>query len=81
LDWNWVPGNPTNLPATNFAEARAPRQDLKPGVYRTSPYTLLVLVPGPQHDGGWFLKAAKTAPEKMPAFRPELKFIPFTAEK
>ena len=91
LNWNWAPGNLSPAPATNQGDGKMPRKGnqsspspqhtLKPGVYRTSPYTLLALVPGPQPDRDWFLKSGTTRPEKMPGLAPELEFNPFKAEK
>jgi hypothetical protein len=79
LNWNWTPSVSTNLPVTNFVGSSAsPPLKLKPGVYKTSPYTLLVLVPGPQHDDGSIAKSGTAGLEKMPVARQGLKFTPYS---
>lgn len=78
----------TNLPVVNFpAGKQLPAQDgkppppelLPPGVYKTYPYTLLVLVPGRQHDDNGLLKSGTAEPKQMPILSPGLKFIPYSA--
>ena len=73
----------TNLPALNFKPAKVPvdgnlsaQDQLKPGVYKTSPYTCLVLVPGPLPDDGSVLEPGTNSVERMPVIKPGLKFIP-----
>jgi hypothetical protein len=73
----------TNLPALNFKADKvpfdgklSPQDHLKPGVYKTSPYTCLVLIPGPQPDDCSVHGPGGTGVEKMPTIKPELKFIP-----
>jgi len=92
LNCNWSPLTATNAPVLNFKADQAPvdanpsspssRQNLKPGVYKTSPYTLLVLVPGAQPDDLSILKSGTAEPEKMPVIQGGLKFTPYSfAEK
>jgi hypothetical protein len=92
LNWNWSPWTATNAPVLSFKSDEAPadgkpwsplpRQKLKPGVYRTSPYTLLVLVPGTQPGDLSILKSGTAEPEKMPVIHGGLKFTPYSfAEK
>ena len=86
LNWNWKPLASTNFPAKNFTNGTwslpPSPQCLKPGLYKTSPYTLLVLVPGPQYDDAGIAKSGMAEPEKMPVLRRGLKFTPYSfAEK
>jgi hypothetical protein len=64
-------------------DSKSMRPDLlPPGVYKTSPYTILALVPGPQNDDCYIKGQGTGQPEKMPSFQPELRFIPYSsAEK
>jgi hypothetical protein len=79
----------TNLPAPNFKVGKAPfdgksspQDQLKPGVYKTSPYTLLVLVPGPLPDDRSVRGSGDPGVDGMPTIKPELKFLPLSpAEK
>ncbi len=90
-NWSGLCLTSTNPPVLNFNTGKAPadgnlslpsRPNLQPGVYKTSPYTLLVMVPGPQHDDSGILKSGKTEPEKMPVIQGGLKFTPYSfAEK
>jgi hypothetical protein len=82
--------DPTNSPATDFhnrgklpaPESYQPSAEfLPPGVYKTSPYTLLVCSPGWQHDDSHIGGRGTIETEKMPIFRGGLKFTPFKAEK
>lgn len=75
----------TNLPALNFKAGelstdgeRSPQVPLKPGVYKTSPYTCLVLVPGPQHDDACILGPGTIGMEKMPVIQGGVNFIPYS---
>lgn len=75
----------TNLPALNFKAGelsidgkRSPQGHLKPGVYKTSPYTCLVLVPGPHSDDACVSAPGTAGTEKMPGLQPGLKFIPYS---
>ncbi len=85
----WSNG-PTNPPVTDFQnDKKLPAPDgnplqvgfLPPGVYKTSPYTLLVSVPGTQCDDFHIDGRGTIGPEKMPVTQGGLKFVPFTAEK
>lgn len=49
---------------------------LKPGVYKTLPYTCLVLIPGPYPDKIGALKTDSRELEKMPTLLPPLKLVP-----
>jgi hypothetical protein len=80
---NGLPLTLTNLPALNFKAGKvpfdgklSPQDRLKPGVYKTSPYTCLVLVPGPHPDDCSVRGPGETGVESMPTIKPELKFIP-----
>ncbi|MGO9587358.1 MAG: hypothetical protein ACLP2Y_14280 [Limisphaerales bacterium] len=86
LNQNWAPLNSTNLPVPNLKADKAPldekplpQDQLKPGVYKTSPYTLLVLVPGPQSDDRSVHEAGGAGVDGMPTIKPDLKFIPYPA--
>jgi hypothetical protein len=83
---NWKPLTSTNLPMTNLTnEMRSwptSPQQLKSGLYKTSPYTLLVWVPGPQRDDCSITKFGTAGSDKMPVFEKGLKFTPYSfAEK
>jgi hypothetical protein len=50
---------------------------LPPGIYKTEPYTCLVLVPGPHPDDKCIIGNGAGQPNiQMPIRRPELQFIP-----
>jgi len=50
---------------------------IPPGVYKTEPYTCLVLVPGPHPDDKCIIGNRAIQPtERMPMRQPELQFIP-----
>lgn len=54
-----------------------PSGELKPGVYETSPFTCIVLVPGPHPDENKrSTYPAEAASLHMPTITPELRFIP-----
>ena len=88
LNWNGAPLPSTNLPVTDFRAGkvpwdgtrslRVPEQNLKPGVYKTIPYTLLVLVPGRQFDDRSIGGLGTAGTERMPAIQGGLKFIPYS---
>jgi hypothetical protein len=58
-------------PATNIPTAP------QPGVYKTEPYSCLVVVPGPHPDDKCIVGAPGRGSE-MPVIVPELRFIPYT---
>jgi hypothetical protein len=54
-----------------------PSGELKPGVYETTPYTCIVIVPGPHPDENTRSTYPAEAPSlHMPTIKPELRFIP-----
>ena len=66
-----------NAPATNSPSA-APT--IPPGVYRTVPYSCIVVVPGPHPDDRCiFGKGSVGSP--MPIIKPDLRFIPWSPAK
>jgi hypothetical protein len=84
LNQNWAPLASTNLPVPNSKTSKVPldekplpQDQLKPGVYKTSPYTLLVLVPGPQSDDRSVHGSGGAGVDGMPTIKPDLKFVPY----
>ncbi len=69
------------VPGTN--QATAPEL-LKPGVYEASPYTCIVIVPGPQPDDKCIIgrggAGGTTVDPRMPILKPELRLIPHGAK-
>jgi hypothetical protein len=55
-------------------------QPLKPGLYKTEPFSCLVLVPSAQADGRAIVKPKEPSPP-MPVVKPDLRFIPWVAKK
>ena len=51
-----------------------------PGVYRTAPYSCIVVVPGPHLDDR-FVTTPREGQSSMPIIRPELRFIPLHPPK
>ena len=51
-----------------------------PGVYRTFPYTCIVVVPGPHPDDACIVKPGNVDPS-MPIVKPDLQFIPWSPAK
>jgi hypothetical protein len=51
-----------------------------PGVYRTFPYTCIVVVPGPHPDDACIAKPGNMDPS-MPIVKPDLQFIPWSPAK
>ena len=64
------------LSLTNSIRLAAPA----PGVYRTTPYSCLLVVPGRDGDEQFVWKPAIPSPT-MPTTRPDLQFIPRTLGK
>jgi hypothetical protein len=48
---------------------------LPPGVYKTVPYSCIVIVPGSEVDPGGVIKRAMPNPT-MPILKPDLQFVP-----
>lgn len=69
----------TNLngifPLREFSTNQFPAQFLKPGLYKTEPYTCIVIVPDKQADDRAVHKPT-VAPFEMPVTKPELRFVP-----
>lgn len=60
-----------------FNSPAAVTNAIPPGVYKTEPYTCLVLVPGPHPDDKCIVgNRTIEATERMPTRQPELQFIP-----
>jgi hypothetical protein len=53
---------------------------LKPGLFKTAPYSMIVIVPGDSGDEQ-FAASVGDANSRMPIVRPELKFIPLERAK
>jgi hypothetical protein len=51
-----------------------------PGVYKTFPYTCIVVVPGPHPDDASVVKPGNVDPS-MPIVKPDLQFIPWSPAK
>ena len=51
----------------------------KPGVYKTEPFTCIVIVPGKNADDRSLFKPAEPG-SAMPVVRPELRFVPIPAK-
>ena len=62
-----VPQQQTNLKNSPGAPA--------PGVYKTEPYTCIVIVPGASPDDKSVIHPAEPAPN-MPVLTPDLRFVP-----
>lgn len=77
-----VAGLQTDIKLPAYAAKPSPPESLPPRVYRTSPYTILVLVPGRQPDDNSILKPGTAGPKRMPIVTPGLEFLPYSfAEK
>jgi hypothetical protein len=48
----------------------------KPGVYKTIPYTCVVIVPGPHPDERMPAVSPPAVEPNMPVVKPDLQFIP-----
>jgi hypothetical protein len=51
---------------------------LKPGVYKTEPFSCLVIVPGAQADDQAIIGPSEPVPP-MPMIKPDLRFVPWSA--
>jgi hypothetical protein len=72
-----VPGFKTGkTPPAGKLPLASPAAGLKPGVYRTLPYTCIVIVPGPHPDDVSAVESGTDGVEKLPVFKPGLKFVP-----
>ena len=65
-----------NLPQPKHPQPPAAPGQLPPGVYKTLPYTCIVVVPGPHLDE-WFFVTPPGGECPMPIIRPDVQFIPF----
>jgi hypothetical protein len=73
-----VPGFKTGkAPLAGKLPLASPSAGLKPGVYRTFPFTCIVIVPGPHPDDVSAVESGTDGMEKLPVFKPGLKFVPF----
>jgi hypothetical protein len=68
-----VSTNPPVILRVPFAHSPAP---LAAGIYKTEPYTCLVLVPGPHLDDKFVISGNGGPQIQMPTVQPGLKFIP-----
>lgn len=72
-----TPGRTNTLKAPLVLLAKpGPGQPLAPGLYKTMPYSCLVLVPGGHTDDLALITPPSPAPP-MPSIQPELQFIPW----
>ena len=68
--------NPSIIPVPMVRNPESsPPVLLKPGLYKTAPYSMIVIVPGDCGDEQ-FAASVGDANSRMPIVRPELKFIP-----
>lgn len=66
-------------PVPIYLDKQLWNQPLRPGVYQTYPYSIILVVPGRMHDDSSVLGAGNTNNIfKMPIIRPHLKVIPRT---
>jgi hypothetical protein len=80
------PATLTVLPTRTRAKVQVPAQlqDLKslstefpkPGVYTTTPYTCVIIVPDARIDEQFVVRPT-APPSSMPVLKPELHFVPF----
>ena len=61
---------------TDSARRLAGRQPLAPGVYKTEPYTCIVVVPRAHADDRMVIGMLDKTESKMPMIEPKLKFVP-----
>ncbi len=76
------PGTPRASPGLSYQRAPQPKPapgSPRPGVYRTAPYTCIVIVPGAHPDDKSIITPSAPV-AKMPMIKPELKFIPIPAK-
>ena len=74
------PGQKPRAHAQLFAPSarhygRAPSANPPPGVYKTAPYTCIVVVPGPHRDDQCVVNPGESD-SSMPIVKPDLQFIP-----
>jgi hypothetical protein len=62
-------------PGGRAATAKSPGFDPKPGLYKTTPYSCIVIVPGKNPDDSMAVLPAECS-SAMPVIKPELHFIP-----
>jgi hypothetical protein len=65
----------TIMPGDQEVAGMSPPLDPKPGVYRTVPYSCIVVVPGERLDDGIAVAPGKPG-SSMSVIKPELQFIP-----
>ncbi len=66
---------PSSAPVV-YLDGKAERpQSLKPGVYQTRPYAIVLIAPGREHDDCCVV-GATGAGSKMPVIKPELRAFP-----
>ncbi|PWU08642.1 MAG: hypothetical protein C5B50_29145 [Verrucomicrobia bacterium] len=81
----WQPSGSTNLfltvpglypnfssSSTNMLSSKLP----KPGIYEAHPYTMIVIVPGPQPDDKCIVSASRETDRNMPIIRPQIELVP-----
>jgi len=68
-----------NLRSNHIARPSAPSA-IPPGVYRTFPYSCIVVVPGPHPDDLYIVNPGG-GNDPMPIIKPELQFIPLDPAK
>jgi hypothetical protein len=68
------------LPPTPRLRSQAAPAIIPPGVYRTAPYSCIVVVPGPQLDDKCIVNPGG-GNDPMPIIKPDLQFIPWGPAK
>ena len=76
-----APGLRSDNPLSGFACRRAQPAYVPPGVYRSAPYIMLMLVPGPNHDAKGVHQPEVNGLAKMPAVLPGLRLEPYPSDK
>ena len=69
-----------SVPQHTRPHSPAPPGQLPPGVYKTAPYTCIILVPGPCPDDRAVV-SPRGGDSSMPIIRPDLHFIPIDRTK
>jgi hypothetical protein len=71
---------PSSAPVV-YLDGKAERsQPLKPGVYQTRPYGIVLIATEPEHDDCCLVGATRVG-SKMPVVKPELRAVPILPSK
>jgi hypothetical protein len=71
----------TDKPMSGSACRRSQPAYVPPGVYRSTPYSCLILVPDPQDYAKSLHQPRRAGMEEMPVIKPGLKLIPYPPDK